>query len=136
MSNELVSLKRALPALPTMDRRIRGQAASNLRRIVEIAEASKAAMNEIGEISTFAEFEAVRCLLNSNLWEEIEQLPLEEKRRFADLRETTCEELGFVSIIASAKIISLIDGLPPEVQPKLWDQLTAILANKEDGHGD
>ncbi len=128
MSNELVSIKSTLPSVPAIDRHVRGQAARHLRRMVDIAEVTKAAMKEIGELSTFAEMQRIRNLLDNDVWEHLGEVTPEQKQRFAHLKMATCQEFELLALIADHKIISLIDSLPPEVQKDLWHELVDFLS--------
>lgn len=123
MSNKIMPFKTALPALPAFDRRIRHQAAHQMQRMAEIAEVTKAGMKEIGDISAYAEYEAVRTLVNMNLWEQAGRLSPEEKQQFVSLKTAASEDLKRITQISSEKIIALIESLPPEAQHSLWDEI-------------
>lgn len=127
MQNELTTLKTNLPVVLQVDRRIRRQVIRQMKHMADIAEVTKAGMNEIGEIASYASFEAARSVATMSLWEQAGQLSPEQRQKFANLKTALCQDLERMTHLSSAKIISLIESLPPDAQSSLWDELADFL---------
>ncbi len=127
MQNDLMPLRTNLPAVSQGERRLRRQTLRHMRRMAEIAEATKAGMNEIGEISSYATFEAARSLATMTLWEQAGELSPEQRQQLASLKTALCQDLERTARLSSAKIIALIERLPPDAQESLWDELADFL---------
>lgn len=128
MSNQVIVVKPNLPALPHRDHRVSRQYRREIQHIASIADVTKVSMEQIGETTTVASFEAYRTLATISLFERSDNLSPGQKDRLEQLKTSCCEAIERLTEIHNAKIVFLIEHLPPVPEKTLWDELVDFVS--------